>query len=142
MSEKQVATLDTLANKVKTAENKSERKKARNKIANLEAQRSSHTLHLARQLETLTGLESRLTILGHLQRGGTPSASDRLLATRLGSACADLIVAGVHGIMIAARGEGTLAVPLEEVAGQRKVVPIDHPWLENARRVGTCLGKA
>src|SRR6185369_8219374 len=53
---------------------------------------------LAQQLEELTGLESRLTILGYLQRGGTPSAGDRLLATRLGTACADLINQGVFGV--------------------------------------------
>ena len=106
----------------------------------MEAQRSDHTLRLAQQLEARTGLESRLTILGHLQRGGTPSATDRLLATRLGSACAALIAEGVHGVMVAARGDGVEAVPLEEVAGQRKLVPLDHPWIESARRVGTCLG--
>jgi 6-phosphofructokinase len=86
------------------------------------------------------GLESRVTILGHLQRGGTPSAGDRLLATRLGSACAELIQRGTYGIMVAARGEGSAPVPLGEVAGKRKVVPLDHPWLDSARSVGTCLG--
>ena len=47
---------------------------------------------------------------------------------------------GVHGVMVAARGDGVEAVPLEAVAGQRKLVPLDHPWIESARRVGTCLG--
>jgi ATP-dependent phosphofructokinase / diphosphate-dependent phosphofructokinase len=98
------------------------------------------SLLLAQQLEALTGLESRVTILGHLQRGGTPSAGDRLLATRLGSACAELIERGTYGVMVAARGEGSVPVPLGEVAGKRKVVPLDHPWLESARSVGTCLG--
>jgi ATP-dependent phosphofructokinase / diphosphate-dependent phosphofructokinase len=98
------------------------------------------SLLLAQQLEALTGLESRVTILGHLQRGGTPSAGDRLLATRLGSACAELIQQGTYGVMVAARGEGSVPVPLGEVAGKRKVVPLDHPWLESARSVGTCLG--
>jgi ATP-dependent phosphofructokinase / diphosphate-dependent phosphofructokinase len=106
----------------------------------LDSYTTSKTLKLARQLEALTGLESRVTILGHLQRGGAPSAADRLLATRLGTACATFIDAGQYGIMVASRGDGTEAVPLEEVAGHRKVVPLDHPWLESARRVGTCLG--
>jgi 6-phosphofructokinase 1 len=98
------------------------------------------TLRLAGQLEELTGLESRVTILGHLQRGGTPSAADRLLATRLGTACAALIDRGIHGVMVAARGEDTEPVPLEEVAGKRRSVPLEHPWIESARSVGTSLG--
>jgi len=85
--------------------------------------REGHTLELARQLEASTGLESRLTILGHLQRGGTPSAGDRLLAARLGAACADLIDRETYGVMVAARGESVEPVPLEAVAGQKKLVP-------------------
>ena len=73
-------------------------------------------------------------------RGGTPSAADRLLATRLGTACADYINDGLYGVMVAARGEGHTAVPLEEVAGNKKLIPADHPWIESARRVGTSFG--
>ena len=98
------------------------------------------TLRLARQLEERTGLESRVTILGHVQRGGAPSAGDRLLATRLGTACATLIYEGTYGVMVAARGEGTEPVPLAEVAGRRRAVPLDHSWIESARAVGTNLG--
>ncbi|KOR32940.1 6-phosphofructokinase [Achromatium sp. WMS3] len=142
MSEKEIATLRTLEGQIEASEDKMDRKKARDKLTRMEAKRANHTLRLAQQLEMFTGLESRVTILGHLQRGGTPSAADRLLATRLGSACADLIAANVHGVMVAARGAKTQPVPLEDVAGQRKLVPIDHPWLENARRVGTCIGSS
>jgi 6-phosphofructokinase 1 len=99
-----------------------------------------NSLLLARQLEELTGLESRLTILGYLQRGGTPSAGDRLLATRLGTACADLINKGVFGVMVAARGDGVKPVALEEVVGKRRTVPLDHYWIESARSVHTCFG--
>ncbi len=109
-------------------------------IAELETEQASSTVKLTRQLEQLTRLESRVTILGHVQRGGTPSAADRLLATRLGTACADLIDQGVFGVMVAARGEGYEPVPLEKVAGHRKVVPLDHPWIESARHLGTNLG--
>jgi len=122
------------------AGDKQEVKQAKRLIRSLENGRGGHTLALARQLEDLTGLESRVTILGHLQRGGTPSAADRLLATRLGSACADLIHQGRFGVMVAARGEAAVPVPLEEVAGRRKCIPLDHPWIETARNVGTCLG--
>ncbi len=101
---------------------------------------AERTLRLAQQLEKLTGLEARVTILGHLQRGGAPSAADRILATRLGTAAADLIAEGQYGVMVAARGEGTAPVRLEEVAGRGKLVPPDHAWIASARRVGTNLG--
>ena len=106
----------------------------------VEAAHAGNTLRLASRLEALTGLESRVTILGYVQRGGTPSAADRLLATRLGSAAADLVNQGVFGVMVAARGEATEAVPLEQVAGKHKPVPPDHSWVQAARHVGTCLG--
>ena len=65
----------------------------RGELAALEEKHQDNTIHLGHELEALTGLEARVTILGYLQRGGTPSAGDRLLATRLGTACADLIAA-------------------------------------------------
>jgi 6-phosphofructokinase 1 len=105
-----------------------------------EEARSRSTEEMAEQLEALTGLEARVTILGHVQRGGTPSPVDRVLATRLGTACAEAIAAGSLGVMIASRGEEAVPVPLEEVAGKRRVVPKDHPWLASARSLGTSLG--
>ena len=113
---------------------------ARAELALLETQHLGNTLRLAHQLEQLTGLESRVSILGYIQRGGTPSPVDRLLATRLGSAAADLVNAGTFGVMVAAQGDGTVAVPLEQVAGRRRTVPPDHTWIATARHVGTCLG--
>ncbi|OUC07661.1 6-phosphofructokinase, partial [Litorilinea aerophila] len=134
------AALEEARQAKKEAKTKEERKKAKARLAALEENHAGNTMRLAQQLEKLTGLESRLTILGHLQRGGTPSAADRLLATRLGTACAELVNQGVYGVMVAARGEEAVPVPLEEVAGKLKMVPLDHPWIESARRVGTCLG--
>ncbi|MBI1298777.1 ATP-dependent 6-phosphofructokinase [bacterium] len=127
---------------VEGAEDKKERKKAKAKLAEVEASMTNHTLQLSQQLELLTGLEARVTILGHLQRGGTPSAADRLLATRLGTACAHLIHKGTYGVMVAARGDGAEAVPLEQVIGKRKTVPLDHPWISSARNIQVCLGDA
>jgi 6-phosphofructokinase 1 len=101
---------------------------------------AGRTLRLAQQLEKLTGLEARVTILGHLQRGGTPSAADRILATRLGTAAADLIAKKKYGVMVAARGEDTRPLKLEDAAGKVKTVPPDHPWILSARRVGTNFG--
>jgi 6-phosphofructokinase 1 len=113
---------------------------ARAEIALLETQHIGNTLRLAHQLEQLTGLESRVSILGYTQRGGTPSPVDRLLATGIGSAAADLVAAGTYGVMVASRGGGSEPVPLEQVAGRRKTVSPDHAWVIAARHVGTCLG--
>ncbi len=106
----------------------------------IENRLANRTMMLSARLQELTGLESRVTILGHLQRGGAPSPADRILATRLGTACARLANDGVSGVMVAARGEEAVPVSLDEVAGKRKTVPLDHPWIAAARQVGTCLG--
>jgi ATP-dependent phosphofructokinase / diphosphate-dependent phosphofructokinase len=122
------------------AKTKEALQKATDRLAALAHHHTGNTMRLAAQLEQLTGLESRVTILGYVQRGGAPSAVDRVLATRLGTACAELIHQGKFGVMVAARGEGTEAVPIERVAGVRKQVPPNHPWIASARAVGTCLG--
>ncbi len=126
--------------KAKKKKEKEAKKEAEAELAKIEASRADSTQRLTRQLEALTGLETRLTILGHVQRGGTPSAADRLLATRLGTGCAALINDGVFGVMVAKHGDITAPVPLAEVVGKRKTVPLDHPWIESAHRVGTSLG--
>ena len=100
-----------------------------------------NTLRLAHQLEQLTGLESRVSILGYIQRGGTPSPLDRLLATRVGAAAADLVAAGTFGVMVAARGDAHRGGAARAGRGQAaSTVPPDHPWIVAARHVGTCLG--
>ena len=142
MSKEDARAFQAASQKKDKARNKVERHAAKLELQALEAKHTGNTLRLARQLEELTHLESRVTILGYVQRGGTPSAADRLLATRLGTACADLIEEGVSGVMVAARGDNAEPVPLEKVAGKLKTVPLDHSWVESARRVGTCLGDA
>lgn len=122
--------------------NKSQRAKIKAELTALDHKRGDHTLNLTRDLEKLTGLEARLTILGHLQRGGTPSARDRVLATQLGTAAADCLDAERYGVMIASRGDDAVPIPLEEVAGNKKRVPDDHPWIKTARLTGACLGDA
>jgi 6-phosphofructokinase 1 len=62
------------------------------------------------------------------------------LATRLGTATASYIADGVHGVLVAARGESTEAVPLKEIAGVTKFVPLDHAWIQSARSLGIVLG--
>lgn len=115
-------------------------KKAEEALREFNRIQGNSALKLSQELETMTGLESRLTILGHYQRGGTPSAADRMLATRLGSACVDCIEREEYGVMVAVHGEGTKTVPLKDVVGKKKLVPPDHPWIRAARNVGTCLG--
>jgi 6-phosphofructokinase 1 len=63
-----------------------------------------------------------------------------LLATQLGTKCVELIEQGKFGVMVAVRGQKTKAVPLDKVAGRRKTVPLDHPWIRSARLVGTSFG--
>ena len=128
-----------LADKTK-AKSKPQKRAASAKLNTFRSAHVHHTLTLTQELEKLTGLESRLTILGHLQRGGTPSAADRLLATRLGTTCANVLSTSCYGVMIAARGDGAEAVPLDKVAGVMKLVPVDHPWVTSARQVGTSFG--
>ncbi len=117
-----------------------ERTRIKQELKDLDTLHSNNTMRLAKELEELTGLESRVTILGHLQRGGSPSAADRLLATRLGTAAAKLIHEEVFGVMVAAKGKKAVPVPLKKVVEKKKTVPPDHPWIESARFVGTCMG--
>ncbi len=131
------AAAELLASSAKTPE---AQRAARSHLAHVEDLQREHTFKLARDLEAATGLETRVTILGYVQRGGTPCAADRLLATRLGAAAADLVARGEFGVMVAARGEDTEAVPLSEVAGKVKLVPPDHHWVTTARQVGVGLG--
>ncbi|MCR6689332.1 ATP-dependent 6-phosphofructokinase [Cellulomonas sp.] len=125
---------------VKAAKTPEAVRAAKSHLKHVEDAQREHTFTLARELEAATGLESRVTILGYVQRGGTPCAADRLLASRLGAAAADLVNRGEFGVMVASRNEGTEAVPLSEVAGKVKLVPPDHAWIAAARQVGTGLG--
>lgn len=136
----QAQKLKAAEHKKQTAENKEQKKAAQQDLLRLSSLNENHTMVLAQQLEELTGQETRVTILGYLQRGGTPSAADRLLATKLGSACADLIHQNAYGVMVASKGDGTEPVLLEEVASNKKLVPNDHPWILTAKRVGTNFG--
>jgi phosphofructokinase-like protein len=86
---------------------------------------------LGREIEQRTGFETRVTVLGHVQRGGSPTARDRVLATRFGLKAADLALAGEFGQMAALRGDDVVAVPLAEATAELKVVP--REWYEVAR---------
>jgi 6-phosphofructokinase 1 len=79
--------------------------------------------HVAGAIEKLTGFETRVTILGHVQRGGPPTARDRALASRFGFLAADLVHEGIFGQLVAQVGRDIMAVPLEQTAGDARVVP-------------------
>ena len=142
MTATEAETVASLVAAKDKATTKEEKKKASDELQAFHQKHVDHTVRLTQQLEELTGLESRLTILGHLQRGGTPSAADRVLASRLGARCAELLSEKQYGIMVAARGDDAVPVPLASVAGKKKLVTPDHPWVKTARRLGTCLGDA
>lgn len=110
------------------------------RMAELRKKYSGETMMLANRLEINTGIESRITILGYLLRGGSPSASDRILATHLGSRAADLVNEGQFGVMVGIQEGRSVCVPIEEVIVGDKHVPLDHRWLVSARHVGTVFG--
>jgi 6-phosphofructokinase 1 len=86
---------------------------------------------LAREIEERTGFETRVTVLGHVQRGGTPTPRDRVLATRYGLKAADLVEAGRFGRMAALRGDEIVDVSLDEATRELKTVP--PAWFDVAR---------
>lgn len=139
LSEEAFIKIGKAKDDLKNAEN-GEKLAFKMKLKEMEAKCTGNIMQIAEDLQKLTGLESRVTILGHLQRGGTPSAADRLLATRLGTACVQYIKEEKFGIMVAAHGDSTKAVPLKDVVGKVKMVPADHPWIISARNVGTSFG--
>jgi len=79
---------------------------------------------LAPEIERITGIETRATVLGHIQRGGSPSAFDRVLATRLGLHAADAVVEGAWGQMVSMKGTDIVRVPFDEALGELNTVPL------------------
>lgn len=95
---------------------------------------------LAREIQQHAGIDARATSLGHIQRGGTPTATDRLLCTRLGTKAGQLLAEGRYNVMVAVRGTECVAVPLDQIAGRTRTVPEQHPWIQTAQLVDTCMG--
>ena len=95
---------------------------------------------VAAQLEKLTGKETRSVVLGHLQRGGAPTSFDRILATRFGARAMELVVKGEFGKMVAFHPPDIVAVPLENVVGRTRNVPLDFDVVRTARAMGISLG--
>ncbi|MGE0445281.1 MAG: 6-phosphofructokinase, partial [Vicinamibacterales bacterium] len=94
----------------------------------------------ARELGSLTGKETRHVVLGHLQRGGAPTAFDRTLATRFGGKAVELLLNGQYGKMVANHPPDIVPVPLGEVVGKQKLVPLNYDLLLTARAMGVSFG--
>jgi 6-phosphofructokinase 1 len=95
---------------------------------------------LARQIADRTGKETRSLVLGHLQRGGQPTALDRLLSLRFGAAAVRMVEAGKFGTMVALKATGIVGVSLDAATQRIRRVPLDSDTLQTARDVGICLG--
>jgi 6-phosphofructokinase 1 len=108
--------------------------------AGREAQLGGIAEQVARQLQTLTGKESRAVVLGHLQRGGTPTTFDRLTSLRFGAAAVRMVADGQFGVMVALDPPEVRAVPLVEVTGRTRTVPTDSDTVVTARDLGICFG--
>jgi 6-phosphofructokinase 1 len=95
---------------------------------------------VARQLTTLTGKEARTVVLGHLLRGGTPTAQDRLLGTRFGAAAVRALEEGFDGVMVALNEPRVEYVPLKDAIGSMRTVPLDCDTVMAARDIGISFG--
>jgi len=102
--------------------------------------KKSASQYISKVIGKLTGLDTRETILGYIQRGGSPSAYDRILATRYGAYAAQLAAEEKFGNMVAVRGNSLVPVPLGEVGGKLKLVEPDDQLVEKARSMGTSFG--
>lgn len=98
------------------------------------------TNRIAAQIEQATGFETRVCVPGHMQRGGSPSAYDRVLATQFGTHAAKLVEADQYGVAVAMKNNIVTTNPLKEIAGKTKLVPETCDMLTVARRMGICLG--
>lgn len=95
---------------------------------------------IAKRIEDETGLETRVTVLGHTQRGGSPSAFDRILATRFGTVALEAMARGEFGVMASLQNQYVVTVPLADAVGRQRLVPRDSQLVFAARAVGTCFG--
>lgn len=95
---------------------------------------------LALRIEESLGIESRCTVLGHLQRGGSPTAFDRVLATRYGVAAVNAVLTGNTGSMVALKNNAIVCVPISKVVEKPRNVPIDHELILAGRAIGVSFG--
>ncbi|MCE1199877.1 MAG: 6-phosphofructokinase [Marinilabiliales bacterium] len=101
---------------------------------------TSASAYVAERIQTLTGIETRDTRLGYIQRGGSPTAMDRILATRYGAYAAELIAKGDYGQMVAFRHGKLGSIPLDKVGGKLSLVDPNDQMIEKARKMGVYFG--
>lgn len=107
---------------------------------NREARLGGVSLLVAEEIQKRTGKEARAVVLGHLQRGGSPTNMDRALCTAFGAHAVELIAAGKYGRMVSYTGTQITNVPLAEATGQLRTVPLEGGFVHTARALGVCLG--
>lgn len=117
-----------------------ERKMIEKRLESIENDYADNTNLLSHVLHQKTGLETKVTILGFLLRGGIPSPVDRMRATQLGTTSVKKIMEGDFGKILGINNFQIISTPLEDIAGKHKPIPEDHEWLKAARNVGTCFG--
>ena len=96
--------------------------------------------YIAQEIEYETGIETRETVLGYIQRGGSPTPFDRNLSTRMGGHATELIAGGQFGRMVTLKGNEISSAPLGEIAGKLKLVTEDHDLVVQGKRMGICFG--
>ena len=96
--------------------------------------------YIAQEVEYETGIETRETVLGYIQRGGSPTPFDRNLATRMGGHATESIANGQFGRLVGLRGNDITSIPLAETAGKMKAVTEEHDLVVQGRRMGVCFG--
>ena len=129
---------------IAVAEGAMDKEEAKMKKKEREAKRAaehfSASAYVAQQLRDLVGVEARSVVPGHLQRGGAPSAYDRVLSTQFGVHAAELIRDGVFGVTVALKGNEITHNLLSDIAGVPKLVPEDHQMITIAKNIGISFG--
>ncbi|MBQ8690585.1 MAG: 6-phosphofructokinase [Phascolarctobacterium sp.] len=95
---------------------------------------------LVREIEERTGIESRCTVLGYLQRGGSPSSYDRILSTRYGVAAAEACLRGEYNVMVSLENDQIVTVYIQKAASSPRLVPVDSEIIRTGRQIGICFG--
>ena len=116
------------------------KKDQKKKMAELAEKYPSISYKIAEEIEKRTGIEIRVTVPGHMQRGGSPCPYDRVLSTRIGSSAAQLIMDEEYGYMVGIVNGKIKKVPLEECAGRLKMVKPDSQEVLSAKRMGISFG--
>jgi len=129
---------------IAVAEGAMEKEEAKLKKKERESRRASEhfssSAYVAQQLQELVGVEARNVVPGHTQRGGSPSAYDRVLSTEFGVHAAELIRDDIYGVTVALKGNTITHNALKDIAGVAKPVPLDDHMITTARRIGISFG--